>query len=193
PGLHAARRCTRMRPELPMTRLLAHLAVLAGVAAGAAACSPARPQSAATVDAVPRLSNEAVAQAQAFAASLTDAQRAIGRFPFDAEERYTFNYVPMVRGGVPLGEMTDAQREQAYALLQLALSPGGFETAKKIVAHEAILRELERQRGVRNYDRRNPDLYYLAIFGEPGASPWGWRFEGHHLSVNVTHGGAEGD
>jgi hypothetical protein len=176
-----------------MTRLLAHLAVLAGVAAGAAACSPARPQSAATVDAVPRLSNEAVAQAQAFAASLTDAQRAIGRFPFDAEERYTFNYVPMVRGGVPLGEMTDAQREQAYALLQLALSPGGFETAKKIVAHEAILRELERQRGVRNYDRRNPDLYYLAIFGEPGASPWGWRFEGHHLSVNVTHGGAEGD
>src|SRR5690606_23433514 len=94
----------------PMTRVLAHLAVLAGVVVGAVACSPARPQPATTADAAPRLSNEAVAQAQAFAASLTDAQRAVGRFPFDAEERYTFNYVPMVRGGVPLGEMTDAQR-----------------------------------------------------------------------------------
>lgn len=177
-----------------MTRMLAHLAVAAGVVVGAAACSPAQTQPAAPADAAPRLSSEAVAQAQAFAASLSDAQRAIGRFPFDAEERYTFNYVPMVRGGVALGDMTDGQREQAHALLRAALSPDGYATATTIIAHEAILRELERERGVRNYARRNPEMYYLALFGEPAsAAPWGWRFEGHHLSVNVTQGAPGGD
>jgi hypothetical protein len=30
-------------------------------------------------------------------------------------------------------------------------------------------------------------LYYVAVFGEPGPEkPWGWRVEGHHLSVNFT-------
>lgn len=33
----------------------------------------------------------------------------------------------------------------------------------------------------------------MTVFGEPGgASPWGWRFQGHHLSVNVTDLGAHG-
>src|SRR5262249_14483646 len=27
---------------------------------------------------------------------------------------------------------------------------------------------------------------YLSIFGTPGQFPWGWRFEGHHLSLNVA-------
>ena len=33
-------------------------------------------------------------------------------------------------------------------------------------------------------------LYYIAFFGEPGTlNPWGLRFEGHHLSFNLTFGG----
>ena len=32
---------------------------------------------------------------------------------------------------------------------------------------------------------RDPGLYYLRVFGEPGgAAPWGWRFGGHHISLN---------
>jgi len=176
-----------------MTRALAHLPLAVAVAL-AAACSSAHTQPAATDDAPVRLSGEAVAQAQAFGASLDDAQQKVGRFPFDAKERYTFNYVPMVRGGVALGDMREAQRRHAHGLLRTALSPAGYETATKIIAHEAILHDLERDGGVATYGRRQPGLYYLALFGEPSAKDrWGWRFEGHHLSVNVTHNGPAGD
>ncbi|MGE5413329.1 MAG: DUF3500 domain-containing protein [Syntrophomonadaceae bacterium] len=34
---------------------------------------------------------------------------------------------------------------------------------------------------------RDPELYYLAIFGDPSdARAWGWRFEGHHVSLNFS-------
>jgi hypothetical protein len=33
---------------------------------------------------------------------------------------------------------------------------------------------------------RDPDRYYVTIFGTPGRFPWGWRLEGHHLSLNVA-------
>lgn len=176
-----------------MQRTFAQLTLSVCVAAVAAACGPAHSQTAAPTEPV-SLTPETLANAQAFGASLTETQRKAGRFPFDAEERYTFNFVPMVRGGVALGDMTEAQRQQADALLKAALSAGGYATARTIITHEDILRELERERGVSNYQRRNPNLYYLALFGDPSPSArWGWRFEGHHLSVNVTQGGSDGD
>ena len=53
--------------------------------------------------------------------------------------------------------------------------------------HENILRRVETEAGVANASRRDPGLYYTAVFGKPGDStPWAWRFEGHHLSINVT-------
>ena len=39
----------------------------------------------------------------------------------------------------------------------------------------------------KNVRMRNPELYHVSIFGEPDkAGTWGWRFEGHHLSLNFT-------
>ena len=47
---------------------------------------------------------------------------------------------------------------------------------------EQILWELENQD-----PRRDPEKYHVSIFGKPGAeATWGWRVEGHHLSVNFT-------
>jgi hypothetical protein len=35
--------------------------------------------------------------------------------------------------------------------------------------------------------RRDPDNYYVSIFGEPSETgEWGYRFEGHHVSQNFT-------
>jgi hypothetical protein len=58
---------------------------------------------------------------------------------------------------------------------------------------ETTLRELELAVGREDArTRRDPELYYVALFGKPEAdSVWGWRFEGHHLSVNVTSLGSE--
>ena len=32
----------------------------------------------------------------------------------------------------------------------------------------------------------DPERFSLAIFGDPTDRAWGWRFEGHHLSINMT-------
>jgi hypothetical protein len=52
---------------------------------------------------------------------------------------------------------------------------------------DQVLYELEN-----HAPRREPGQYYLSIFGTPGMEPWGWRVEGHHLSLNflVANGGA---
>jgi hypothetical protein len=55
------------------------------------------------------------------------------------------------------------------------------------MALEEILLELEQGRG----PRRDPLNYAFTLFGRPGAYPWGWRVEGHHLIVNVTVAGPD--
>lgn len=122
------------------------------------------------------------AAAQALASSLTGAAKDKALLPIDHEARTQLNYVPMVRAGVPLEELTEPQKTQALSLLRTGLSESGFATAQKIIAHEDILREIEKAAGVGNYMRRQPGLYYTALFGSPAAdNVWGWRFEGHHL------------
>ena len=129
----------------------------------------------------------AAGAAAAFLASLDPQARASAALPFDSTDRRAFNFVPMVRKGLAIGGMTGAQRAQVDELLRGALSDSGVARAKRIIAHEPILRELERQQGVPNYERRDSTRYYAAIWGAPSPdSAWGWRFEGHHLSVNVT-------
>jgi len=124
----------------------------------------------------------AVDSAQRLLTALPPETRASVHFEFDAPERTEWNYVPMRRPGLPLKEMAAEPRSAINPLLHSALSPTGFETAQKILAHETILGELE---GRPAY--RDPALYYAAVFGNPSLrAPWAWRFEGHHLSVNAT-------
>ncbi len=124
----------------------------------------------------------ATAAAQKLLDALPNEKRKRAQFTFDAPERSEWNYVPMQRAGLPLKAMDTGQRASVDGLLRSALSPTGFDTAKKIEAHENILGALE---GRPSY--RDPDLYYAAVFGNPSLrAPWAWRFEGHHLSVNST-------
>lgn len=122
----------------------------------------------------------AVAAAE-FTGTLDDAQRAEALFPADSEERTNWHFVPMERKGLVFKSMNERQRQAALALLHTALSTSGGETAEAIMQHENILRGMEN-----GAPHRDPELYYVAIFGKPGTNPWGWRFEGHHMSVNQT-------
>ena len=134
--------------------------------------------------------DESIAAANAFLGVVHDSVRSIAAFPFDSPERTNWVFVPQERTGLPLARMRPAERAAADVLLRTALSGDGYEKAMGIVRNEATLGELERLAGVANYRRRNPELYYTWIFGTPRAdSAWGWRFEGHHLSVNVTRVG----
>ncbi len=123
-----------------------------------------------------------VRHAQDFIESLTDAQRPQVLYPFAADERQDWHYFPRRRPGLSLGKMTSAQQEQVWALLGTGLSEQGIEKTRGVVRTEAILGELT---GRRQY--RDPTNYAIVFFGDPVSDqPWGWRFEGHHLSLSFT-------
>jgi hypothetical protein len=125
--------------------------------------------------------------ANAFLKSLPADLRKQASYPLDSAERTHWNFVPMTRGGVSLLSLDDKQSELLGPLLASALSPEGLLEARGVMKHENILRRVETEAGVADVTRRDPGHYYTAVFGQPsGASPWAWRFEGHHLSINVT-------
>ncbi len=133
------------------------------------------------------------APARTFLSTLNAGQRADASFPFDDPERTNWAYVPQSRKGLALGEMNAEQHAAAFALLGTSLSERGTRLAHGVIELEGILRELEGSMGSLVGPRRDPDLYYLSLFVRPGGPHlWGWRFEGHHLSVNVTDLGAHG-
>ena len=124
--------------------------------------------------------------AEAFLPALSPELRASAAFDFDSNERHTWHYIPKVRGGVMRGRMDTGQLEAADRLMAAGLSQMGFEKAKAIIAHERILDRIEEVNGGTRFDR-SPGRYYHAMFGDPsGDAPWGWRAEGHHLSLNYT-------
>ena len=116
-------------------------------------------------------------------ASLSPAQAAKAVYPYDAKERFDWHFIPRGRKGVPFKELSPEQRALAFGLIQSGLSGAGFLKASTIMSLEQILKELENGRG----PVRDPELYYLTIFGKPlDSGKWGWRIEGHHLSLNFA-------
>ncbi len=129
----------------------------------------------------------AAAAASAFLNSLPPDLRAAASFALESPQRLNWNFVPMERAGVSLLKLDDTQSELLGPLLATALSPEGLLAARGVLKHENILRRVETEAGVGNASRRDPGLYYTTIFGKPApGGAWSWRFEGHHLSVNVT-------
>ncbi|HET9017495.1 MAG TPA: DUF3500 domain-containing protein [Thermomicrobiaceae bacterium] len=122
---------------------------------------------------------------EAFLAALTPDQRARAVFPFDDQERYRWYYTPNPRQGIPLAAMERDQQRLAHRLAATGLSRTGYFTATAIIGLESTLDAVE---GWSRAGRgRDPLLYYVSVFGRPGGhGPWGWRFEGHHISLNYT-------
>lgn len=128
------------------------------------------------------VTSEMTNAAKTFLACLNDAQKKQATFTFKNEERENWHFVPMVRAGLRFGELKAHQQHLAFGLLGTGLSQKGLLTATQIMTLEQILAD----RGG-DPEHRNTEKYYLAIFGDPtNEKPWGWRFEGHHLSLNFT-------
>jgi hypothetical protein len=132
--------------------------------------------------------------AEQFLAALGGDQKAKAVYDFDDKERLNWHFVPLqtrdrkpTRKGLPLGEMTGEQKEAARALLKAGTSRDGYVKATTIMSLESILRELEKGGSM----VRDPGWYFVTVFGTPSnTGRWGWRVEGHHLSLNfVVDGG----
>lgn len=121
--------------------------------------------------------------ADAFISSLSPDQRAKATFAFDDEQRLDWHFIPRARKGLPFKELDSVQRLLGNALMSAGLGQRGFIRAATIMSLDAILREVEQGKG----PVRDPELYFLSIFGEAqSGKPWGWRVEGHHVSLNFT-------
>jgi hypothetical protein len=122
--------------------------------------------------------------ADAWLASLSADQKQRATFAFDGEERTHWHYVPneqFPRKGVQIKEMSEAQRALAWNLLKTGLSARGFTTARSIMELENVLKSIE---GPTRQFARDHEAYQFSVFGTPGdKKAWGWRFEGHHVSV----------
>jgi hypothetical protein len=164
--------------ELRLTRGAALRLAAAGAAGLAVGVRPAR---AARTDRPADIE----AAARAFLTSLSADQRARASFPFGGAERTRWHWtVPasVPRNGLPLGQMSARQRRLALALLRASSSPAGYRKALDIMSLQGVLQRMDT--GLN--DPFDPDLYFVSVFGRPGARAWGWRLEGHHLSRNFT-------
>ena len=120
-----------------------------------------------------------------FLAALTPVQRAEAVMHFDHGERFNWNESPGPRLGVVLRDLNDSQKQLAMDLLKTSAGDGGYQKILASLAREPVLAAT--QRTPEGAALRQPDLFYIAVFDTPSATdPWGWRFEGHHISANFT-------
>lgn len=123
--------------------------------------------------------------AERLLAALPAGTRAQVQRPFEDPDRFDWHYTPRSRNGAALKEMDARGRDAVHALLKSALSEAGHRKVLNIIELELVLREIETF-GL----MRDPERYHLTIYGKPDAkAAWGWRFEGHHLSLNFTLAG----
>jgi len=138
------------------------------------------------IDGVARMrSASAMADAaNKFLASLTPEQKAKATLDFADENRRDWTVVPRDRKGVPLKDLDENQRKLAMEFMKIGLGASGYQKATTIMSLELVLAQLE---GPNRRFPRDPELYYFSIFGKPSPKdPWGWRVEGHHISIHFT-------
>ena len=124
-----------------------------------------------------------------FAAALPKPARASLELPFESEKRTDWHYTPRSRPGVALADLDERSRTALHRLLRTGLSAAGHRRAVNIIELELVLRELETFGAL----MRDPGKYFIVVFGDANEAqprkPWGWRFEGHHLSLPFTNQG----
>jgi hypothetical protein len=124
---------------------------------------------------------------QSWLDTLDQAQRAKATFPFATSERFVWAYTPGPREGLAIQDMTPDQRAASSAIVASAMSARTASEIAAIIELETVLGQIEQAGGRSGWLRRDPELYWFAVFGDPGSSsPWSWRVGGHHVAIHVT-------
>lgn len=139
----------------------------------------------------------------AFIESLSPLQKRSALLSFDDTARIQWNNLPVglrARSGISIGDMTEEQRKLLHRMLSVSLSSQGYLKATGVMHLDNLLNifiDTAYQRKEINDDLRKVLLdlkwthrnYYLAFFGTTSDKNWGFKVEGHHLSVNYTFTG----
>lgn len=125
--------------------------------------------------------------AVAFLDTLSAEQREAAHFGWADPERLNWQPLPYGEAGVRFEHLDAIQRAALWELLDGALSADGVRTVREVMVAEGVLVGIEAEQG-RPSKWHGPERFFVTLYGEPtGAKPWGLRFEGHHLSINVRH------
>ena len=176
-----------MRTPKKSLLLLTLTATLCGLPARADEVAVVRQADLATANPdVAKASTEMAAAAQRFLDSLSPEQKAAAGFEFKDNERTNWHFIPKPRKGLAMKDMSEEQRKLAKALLSSGVSQKAHDQILTLMTMEQILHDIEQGKG----PKRDPELYYWSVFGKPGGpTAWGWRVEGHHVSMNFTIAG----
>ena len=128
-------------------------------------------------------------KANVFLNSLSDDLKSKAYYTLDDPERFNIQFVPIARKGASFHDFNDEQKKLALDLLRASLSNEGFRKSTEIIELEKVLIVVENNRNKMpdGSPMRDPLKYYIWVFGDPSQDNfWGWRFEGHHLSLSFT-------
>jgi hypothetical protein len=104
--------------------------------------------------------------------------------PLENDARGDWSFWPRPRTGLSLRVMTAEQRILTHELLEALLTIDGHRKVVQVMQLEEVLRAQD----IGGWPRSVED-YNLTFFGRPSITePWVWRFEGHHVSLNVSVG-----
>lgn len=120
-------------------------------------------------------------------ASLDENQIAKAQYSFDSESRFRWHYLPATsfkRPGIALTDLDAKQKELVLELLKANLSKSGYDKTVSIMDLENVLAEIEG-----NTERRDPEKYHIAFYGDPHDEEWAWSFQGHHVALHFTISG----
>jgi hypothetical protein len=139
----------------------------------------------------PATTPKIVAAANAFVATLSDAEKAALIFaPGDTAQKQRWSNLPagmFKRAGLMWSDLKEPQRAAWLAVMRATLSAEGY---RRVVdewrADDALARESGAGRG--------PDFgmgfYWIALIGKPSETqPWQWQWGGHHVTINATVAG----
>ena len=135
--------------------------------------------------------------------SFSKTQKFTALLPFTDTSRVQWNNLPLglrARAGVSVGNMTNQQRQLVHRLLSASLSSQGYLKATSIMHLDELINSfydsmyVQKQLPEQAYTfvkklQWSPKNYYFAFFGSPNENTWGFKLEGHHLSINFTFDG----
>jgi hypothetical protein len=135
--------------------------------------------------------NTSVKAANDFLKTLDITQKKVANLPWEDSSRVQWSNLPfesVMRRGIQLKDLTDAQRIAIHQLLRTVLSQQGYQKMMFIIQYDEGTRERLSKALSAIAHRYGNQNYWLTIFGEPIADKiWAWKFEGHHISLNMTY------
>ena len=125
------------------------------------------------------------------------------KLAFGDTARLKWNNLPVgmrARVGLSIGNMTNDQRRMVHRILSASLSSQGYLKATGIMHLDNLINSYyDSLYYQKKFDDETYEFikslqwthknYFFAFFGNPADAAWGFKLEGHHLSINFTFSG----